>query len=413
MNEVKMLPGPQTRRRFLASIAAIVPAFVSAEEKKSDLPISGKADEKYARIDEFMTDFVTKFKVPGAAVAVAKDGTIVYSRGFGWADRENKSAMKPDAIFRIASMSKPFTAVAVMRLVEKGKLKLDDRVAETLSIKPAGQKADERWKKITIRHLLEHRGGWDHSGTFDPMFASVKIAQEVGVKAPAMPPTIIHYMLHQPLDFDPGDRFAYTNFGYCLLGRVIESVSGDSYEAHIKKVIVEPLKLGSLRLAKTFWADRAKGEVRYYSSDPAKAVMGPQFGKPVAYPYGGCCLESMDAHGGWLASAPDLVTFSSSFADPKRCKLLSAESVEMMFARPDGEKGESYYARGWQVQPDGKERRNYWHGGSMSGSSGGMVRRADGVAFAVLMNTREKVNGVEPSIAIGRSLNQTLNAVFR
>src|SRR5262249_60900096 len=157
-----------------------------------------------------------------------KDSKVVYDRGFGYADRDAKAEMKHTAIMRISSISKPFTAVAIMQFVEKGKLKLGDKIVDVLKLKPTGTKPDERWKKITICHLLEHRGGWDHSSQkkTDPTFASLTVVKELGIRHPAMPPAIMQYVLRRPLDFDPGEKFLYCNFGYLLLGRVIEKLSG-------------------------------------------------------------------------------------------------------------------------------------------------------------------------------------------
>ena len=97
--------------------------------------------------------------IPGGALAVVKDGRLAYTRGYGWADRENKVPAKPTSLFRIASIAKPFTAVAVLKLVEEQKLKLHARVWDLLnlpSLVPAEKNADERWKQITVCHLLQH-----------------------------------------------------------------------------------------------------------------------------------------------------------------------------------------------------------------------------------------------------------------
>ena len=180
-----------------------------------------------------------KFSIPGGAVAVMRDGKLIYARGFGYADVENKTPVQPDALFRIASVSKPITGVAIMKLVEEGKLRLDDRVAPLIAhLTPApGATVDPRWEQITIRHLLTHTGGWDRdkpNGGFDPMDRPVIAAAAVNAPAPASAETIIRYMKGMPLDFNPGEKFAYSNFGYDILGRVIERVSGMPYEEYVR-----------------------------------------------------------------------------------------------------------------------------------------------------------------------------------
>src|SRR5260370_23744350 len=136
------------------------------------------------------------------------------------------------------------------------------------------------------------------------MFASVRIVKAMGVAAPADQRAIIRYMMGLPLDFDPGKRYAYSNFGYCLLGRVIEKASGQSYEDYVRKEVLAPLGIHRMRLGKTLPAGRAKGEVIYYDEKnrTGPSVFSKRRGQQVALPYGAWNLEAMDSHGGWLAS---------------------------------------------------------------------------------------------------------------
>ncbi|MGH7172056.1 MAG: serine hydrolase domain-containing protein [Gemmataceae bacterium] len=386
---------------------------------------TGRANPRLASFDQLMKRFLHEQELPGAALAVARGGRVVYARGFGYADRATKEPVQPNALFRIASISKPLTAVAVLQLVERGQVKLDDSVFEVLRLKKPGEgegRFDSRWKKTTIRQLLQHRGGWDRDKSFDPMFRSPAIVEELHVKPPARPDDILRYMLRRPLDFDPGARYAYSNFGYCLLGRVIEKVSGQSYEGYVRKQVLAPLGIRSMRLGATLLEKRARGEVKYHVSDKATApaVMGPRLGKRVPLPYGAWCLESMDAHGGWLASAPDLVRFISAFDDPHHCKILKAKSIDILFARPPGAAGQeangkpraAYYACGWMVRPIGSTgHANIWHGGSLDGTSTLLVRRHDGLAWAVLFNSRASGKKKEPASAIDPLLHQAADAV--
>src|SRR4051794_24047417 len=156
-----------------------------------------------------MTDFLRAHQAPGAALAVARNGKIVYARGFGYSDVAKKEKVDPDALFRIASVSKPITAAAVMQLVEKGKLKLDEPAFKLLDIKPhleKDAKVDPRLAQITIGQLLRHTGGFDRDASFDPMFRPIVIARATGTAAPASQRAIIQYMMGRPLDFDPGTK---------------------------------------------------------------------------------------------------------------------------------------------------------------------------------------------------------------
>src|SRR5712691_4581695 len=136
------------------------------QPKPNELATSGIDYPELASFDELMTTFAKEQQVPGAVLAVTKDSRLVYARGFGLADRQRLQAVQPTALFRIASLSKPITAVAVLQLVERTKLTLDAKVWDVLTLP---EPSDARWKQVTILHLLQHTGGWDRDKSFDPM----------------------------------------------------------------------------------------------------------------------------------------------------------------------------------------------------------------------------------------------------
>jgi N-acyl-D-amino-acid deacylase len=280
--------------------------------------------------------------------------------------------------------------------------------------------SDRRWKRVTVLHLLQHTGGWDRDEKFDPMFRSAEIVRALRVPPPATPAHVIRYMLGQPLDFDPGSRFAYSNFGYCLLGRVIETVSGAAYEPYVQEHVLAPLGITRMRLGKTLPAERAAGEVSYYGQDHfGPAVMGAVGGR-VPAPYGTWSLEAMDSHGGWLGSAVDLVRFACAFDVPEQCPILRPPTIDTMFARPDGPAGYDasgkptpvYYACGWRVRSlSARGRINAWHTGSLLGTSTLLVRRFDGKNWAVLFNMRTARNGQRLSDAIDPLIHKAADRV--
>jgi CubicO group peptidase (beta-lactamase class C family) len=343
------------------------------------------------RLDAFdaaMAAFMKDHGAPGGALAVVKDGRLVYAKGYGWADVDGKAAVTPESLFRIASVSKPVTAVAILALVRHGKLDLDAKAFALLGLKP-GENGDPRLADVTVRHLLHHTGGWDRAQSGDPMFLSVEIAEAAGDAPPADANAVIRWMMGRRLDFDPGARHAYSNFGYCVLGRILEKVSGEPYETHVRKAVLEPMGITRMRLGKSLLKDRAEGEVRYYQpkATAERSVFGRDGEKGVPWPYGGFFIEAMDAHGGWIASAVDLARFASSLE-----KVLDAKSLETMLERPPGLKeAPAYYAGGWMVRPVGKEgRANTWHGGSLPGTNTLLVRRHDGLTWVALFNQRSK-----------------------
>jgi N-acyl-D-amino-acid deacylase len=403
----------------------------TADCQNADCPApvveTGQAFEELVSFDELMRAFVRDNEIPGASLAVARQGRVVYARGFGCADVQRKRPVQSDSLFRIASISKPITAVTIMRLVDQGKLKLDDRVFDLLPHGPHlphGGRMDPRLKKITIRQLLQHTSGWDRDVSIDPMFHSVKIAHSLGVPAPAEPDHIVRFMMGWQLDFDPGARHAYSNFGYCLLGRVIEQVSGRGYEDHVRQDLLEPLGIRSMRIGKTLAEGRVPDEVCYYTQNnrTAVSVVGQRCGAKVPRPYGAWYLEAMDAHGGWIASAVDLVRFASAVENVREPKLLSPESARAMFARPAGAAGHSesgepksvYYGLGWLVRRvDGEGNINRWHTGGFDGSSTILVIRHDGLCWAVLLNTSRTSDGQVPAPKIDGLVHGAADAVRR
>jgi N-acyl-D-amino-acid deacylase len=229
------------------------------------------------------------------------------------------------------------------------------------------------------------------------MFIPFKAAKAQGVSPPADAATIIRYMLRQPLDFDPGQKYAYSNFGYCLLGRILEQATGKGYEQATRELVLEPCGAASLRLGRTLPAERSPGEVAYYDQPPeelARSVFADVEGE-VPWPDGGFYLEAMDAHGGWIGSAPDLLRFATAIEGRRGEALLKPESLQLLAARPAppvSQTGPTFYGLGWmirQVEKDSDWRRsNWWHTGSLPGTAALLVRTGEDMAWAALFNTR-------------------------
>ena len=337
---------------------------------------------------------IEDWDVPGAAIAIAKDGRLVLAKGYGLANVEKQEPVQPDTLFRVASIAKPITAVAVLQLVEDGLLNLDDRVFQILDRfqPPEGVHKDPRLDDITVRHLLQHSGGWDRGRSYDPMFSTGKVEDELGVPKPASCRDVIRFMLGQPLNFDPGTGYAYSNFGYCLLGRVIEEKTGQPYEEYVKEQVLAPIGISGMHIGGTLPKNRADGEATYYGfpgqewADSAMPNTPPQ----VPWPDGGFHLRTLDAHGGWVASAIDLVTFATSVDESRPTPVIGPQSVKTMVARPDlalWQDSSYHYGMGWLVRPVGNDA-NWWHAGSLPGTYALIVRTHHGFAWAILFNSR-------------------------
>lgn len=366
------------------------------------LPTTGTYLPALGSFDETILTYMEAQHIPGAALAIVKDGRLIYARGFGYANREEREPATPTSLFRLASVSKPITAVAIMTLVQAGKLKLETPVFPLLGLRPfllPGQTQDPRLDSITVRQLLEHSGGWDSAKSGDIMFKHFQIAAEMNIASPPDHASLIRWAMGRPLDFAPGAQFAYSNFGYCVLGRVIEKVSGLSYEKYVQTKVLAPADIHTMRIGMGRRSERFPQEVCYYDpeSQTDRSVFSADGDAAVPMPYAFASPQTMDAHGGWIASAVDIAHFMAKLDVPGEQPLLSPASVATMFARPEpplgldpaGAPSAAYYALGWQVRPVGHDdKANTWHNGGMPGTSTLMVRLANGLSWVVLFNSR-------------------------
>jgi CubicO group peptidase (beta-lactamase class C family) len=356
----------------------------------------GFRQNELAIIDREVANFMGNFIVPGMSIAMTRNGYLAYAKAFGVAERWNRWSIVHRSvsvwdIFRIASVSKPITAVAIMSLIEQGLIALDSRIFGNggvlgndfgFSALPPGQSTN-RIASITVQHLLEHTcGGWPNVGPFgDPMQDQLQMDHKQ---------LITWVLANRPLDNDPGTRWAYSNFGFCLLGRVIEKVTGERYEDFVKDKILRRCDITNMHIAGHSLSDRRSDEVRYYGDPPTD--------DPYTVP-----VPRGDANGGWLASAVDLVRFavhvdginwiinyggggslvptiSASTRD-----ILESETIKTMTTRTTAEESPGQVARhakGWFVNEG-----NWWHFGNMIGTTATLVRRGDGVyCWAALSN---------------------------
>ena len=345
---------------------------------------TGKHVPELVQVDKEVAIFIEEWKIPGASVAIVKNGKLVYARAFGKADEG--TAAEPNHLFRIASLSKPVTALAILKLVEHGRLHLEDRVFGNngiLNDREYQYFLDERMEDITIKHLLEHSAGWDRAKNLegDPMFLPLAIAVALNKPVPANKMDVISYQLTKDLDYSPGTRYAYSNFGYNILGRVIEKISGMSYGSYVREAILRPSGIEEMELGHNFYDQKQPLEVKYYNRPEKKLVASVcRLGEKVAAPYGGFNLEAMDAHGGWLASATCLAKLLvATDGIPGKPDIINPSLLKQM-AVPSLHN--PYYALGWCVNEVG----NRWHTGSLPGTSAIMTQVADGTGWVILLN---------------------------
>lgn len=387
-----------------------------------EVPVSGTAVVSLAPFDRMMTEFVDRHAIPGASLAISRNGAVIYARGFGLADKESGRIVQPDSLFRIASVSKPLTAIAILQLCSRKSVPLTTPAFDILDANEwLSQGSDDRLRRITIRDLLRHTAGWDRNLSFDPITRPIEAVRTTNRKLPASPEDILRYALTLPIDFDPGTRFAYSNVGYLLLGRLIEKLSAAKYEPYVRDNVLRPAGIKKMKLGRSWSGDLEAEEVRYYDSKhrTGRAVNGPKLGAQVPLVYGGENFEGFEAHGGWIASAIDLIKFASAI-DRQHDPLLDSRQYEDLISRPEGSAGHdaegkpkpAYYGCGWNVRPVRRGNgANIWHDGLIAGTSALLVRRHDGLNWAVLFNTDRTAEGKVLSGLIDPLIHQAADAV--
>lgn len=350
----------RTFLRYMAGAAALAgigaPRATAARGPDSEITASERA-----AMAELANGYLAEFGAPGVSVAIAHHGRIVYAEGFGLANPATGEKVTPQHLFRIASVSKPITSVAVFSLIEQGRLKLGDKVFGPNGIlrNDYGRPADQRVEDITVEHLLTHNGGgWPNKGR-DPMFLQPQLDQRR---------LIAWTLANVPLDHPPGTAHAYSNFGYCLLGRVVEKLSGQNYAGYVRDKLLARCGVTQMRIGAGPFTERARNEVVYVA----------QGGDPYRVK-----VARADSCGGWIASPSDLVNFVSHVDGlPDAPGLLRPETVRTMTTpSPLSPR----YAKGWIIND-----RGWWHNGSLPGTSAVMVRGPNGLAWAALANTRRR-----------------------
>jgi len=311
-----------------------------------------------------------KFNVPGLSLAITKEGALVYNQAFGFADPKEREPLTQQHRFRIASLSKPITSVCILKLVELGKLTLSDKVFGKFGIltnRFNKVKKNYYLEQVTVQHLLTHMvGGWGND-VDDPMFANNKMDHN----------QLIYWTLeNRRLKKSPGDNFKYSNFGYCLLGRIIEEITKKSYQDAVAELVFQPCGMTSCDLTGNTLAERKPFEVVY--SDQS------------GYDPYGFNFRRMDSHGGWISTSQDLARFLVH-VDGFQTKndILNLETIKTMtISNSPG------YAMGWCVN----NYNNWWHGGNLQGSLSFMVRSNNGFCMVALINSRRMNSSMEEDL---------------
>ncbi|RPH32700.1 MAG: class A beta-lactamase-related serine hydrolase [Bacteroidales bacterium] len=355
---------------------SVYPRSYTLTNDKSEL-------ESYNRLDQSFNSFIKKWDLAGASVAIAKDGKLLYAKGFGYADKEDSIKAEPFSMYRIASVSKLITAVGVMKLIEGKRLNLNTKIFGEnglLNDTCYSHYVDKRVEDITVKNLLNHSAGWT-SYWGDHMFINDMIAKSLKKPLPINLQDIITFALSKKLHFQPGTYSSYCNLGFSVLQLVVEKASGQSYESYIKENVFYPLNIEDANLSFNFDSLRYPNEARYYEIPEAQKVIAFDGSKDsILKCRGGNDIRTLGAAGGWVISSVSLLKLllaidgNDNFPD-----LLTRKSISRLIER-EGE----YQPLGWKtIYPNGK----WWRSGSFPGTSALAVVRSDGFTYVFLTNT--------------------------
>ncbi len=276
-------------------------------EKKS-IPVSGKGHRRLEALDEAVLDLMVAEGIPAMSFSVMKNGKLVHERAYGWGDADLKTPHQPGTAMRLASMTKPITAALIHVLEKKNKLRLKDKVYVLLGLDKAPVPGmDPRWKDITVQHLLDHMGGWDRDTGPEKDFTVdfPGMARACGVKVGQLTSEhMLKWGLDKPLQFDPGTRKSYSNYGYSVLGSLAEKVTGQSYEELVVEHVGKKCGMTSLRMSHPDLANCKPGEIWHFF---------PKGFEPVEEGVMGYRLDAKPAAAALACTASDYCSFVQEF----------------------------------------------------------------------------------------------------
>jgi CubicO group peptidase (beta-lactamase class C family) len=309
-------------------------------------------------IDDLMRSEMGRHPIPGAALVVVKNGRTVKTAAYGIANLETRAPVTPETVFEVGSITKQFTAAAILLLAQDGKLTVDDKIARHLKDTP------ESWGRITIRQLLTHTSGLKNYTGLTGFELRRHLTQA----------QFIQLMAAHPLDFQPGEKWAYCNTEYNLLGFIIENVSGTNYWDFLRGRVLAPLQM-------TASGDRNSGVL------PPNRARGYQTNSAGQFIARDPDLTDIFAAGALASTVGDLAKWNAALDSDK---ILTAASRKEMWTPVKLNDGATHdYGFGWFLQP-WQGHANIGHSGSTAGFSASLQRFPEsGLTVILLTNSDE------------------------
>ena len=336
-------------------------------------------------MDSIMQCYLKRWEIHGAQLAISRHDSLLYARGFGYADKDRQIPMEPSYIMRMASVSKLVTATGIMKLRDMGKIRLSDKVFGPKGILNdtfyVNSIRDKRYFDITVEQLLRHKAGFtNYAG--DAIFSTRYIMQQNPLTTPPAHRTLLRIGLRRHLGYTPGTAQRYCNIGYTLLSLIIEKRTGMSYENFMQRYVLNPAGCYDFHIAGNYLKDRRKNETVYYMHSSSVPV--PEFnnsGRMVVRCYGENDITTALGAGAWVASAAELCRLVASIdGDRTVPDVISPQAVKLMTQEmPDHQ-----FSLGWNFTP---RNRPWIRTGSLVGTSALVLRYPDGECWVFITNT--------------------------
>lgn len=334
-------------------------------------------------LDKKVRYYMSKWQFKGASLAITRNDSLVYAKGYGWADEENEIEMQPGNILRMASVSKLLTAVGIMVLQDEGQLNIKDTVFGPSGILNdtlyTDLIRDKNYYKITVEHLLRHQGGFSR----DPLFSSRDVKAQLNLDHAPEKEDFYKVVLRRRLRFAPGSWQDYSNFGYLILSDIIEKVSGMKYEKFMHDKVLVPAGCFDMHIAGIYYEDKKPNEVRYYTHEGDGKFIEEYngSGKIIERCYGGNNIPLLSGAGAWCGSPIEIARLVASIdGNPGVPDIISAEAFCQMTEYLDTET----FSLGWN---DTNPAKGWSRSGTLSGTCALVKHFPDGECWILITNT--------------------------
>ena len=374
--------------RQVCLLALISAMLLLAPTAHAQRPVSGMPVPALDMMDDMIQAYMDSFAVDAVVAGISFRGKIIYLRGFGWEDENLTMPLQENATFRVASITKTFTATVIWDLIDRGMLNRNDFAFNVggnggvLNISPAPEIIDPNIEIITIDHLLQHSAGWYLDLIDDDLPSDdLRIQEEMGLAQLATREEMMSWILEHELQHVPGSEYAYSNIGYHALGLIADQVSGTNLMTYVRTHLLKDelyFPSNDMFMGRSFAEDQDPREPYYYSPHYVTNVFNPP-GPPVQYPYGGWHHEVKESYVSLVSSGVPL--------------LHQANKYQL-----------NGYDKG---EPIGVEHGNHRHGGVQPGNSSLLQQRSDYIDFIVMTNSRESEDG-----AHGRPIGYRINKIL-